>query len=472
MPQVPQVIEIDYKPRNWANKFHNSSKRFFSLIIHRRGGKTTALLNHFQRAATDDEWEINRIKSLVPSITSDEIKTLLTDRFYGLVFPTYAQAKLVAWEAFKKIASPIPKIKINESELSIKYPNGGKVRLFGSDNPDSLRGVALWGVGFDEYSQQSPNIFSEVLSKSLADHLGFAIFAGTIKGKNQLYRTNEIAKANPNEWDFIWQDVDETFKTEDDITVRFIRRALEDDRKLIEQGLMAQEEFDQEWYLSTEAAVKGAYFSNELVEARRTGRIGIVPYDQALPVHTVWDLGKGPNMAVGFYQRSFNQFRKIDYLEGLDSDGLPQVIAKVKTKPYVYGKHFAPHDIEATDLSTGKTRKETARALGIMFESVPKMAVADGIDAAKRGFSRLWINEATCRIWLDMVAQYHREWDENRGMFKETPYHDFSSHGADEWRYASICEHLMDNEFPVEQVYKAQETAREFTKQQAEQAGV
>lgn len=438
--------EIDYKPRKWADKLHSSFKRYFSLVIHRRGGKTTALINHLQRAATDDEWEAQRMRSLVPNISDTDLATVMRNRFYGLVLPTYTQAKLVAWEQFKYFASPIPGIKINESELTIRYPNGSRIRLFGADNPDALRGTAFWGLAFDEYSQQPPTIFSEVLSKSLADHLGFAIFSGTVKGKNQLFRTHKTAKANPEDWDHIWQDIDDTLKTEDDITVELLRRAIDDDRKLVAQGEITQEEFDQEWYLSTEAAIKGAYYAKEIAQARRDGRIGVVTHDPALQVYTVWDLGKGQNMAVGFYQRVFGQLRKIDYLEGEGNEGLPQVIARVRNKPYVYAGHFAPHDIEATDLSTGKTRIETARGLGINFQIIPRMSVDDGIDAGKRAFSHLWVNEATCGLWLDAITNYHREWDDKRGMFKEVPFHDWSSHGGDEWRYAAIVEERMDNE--------------------------
>ena len=91
-------------------------------------------------------------------------------------------------------AAPIPGCKINESELLIKYPRGHKLQLFGADDPDALRGPAFSGLSFDEYSQQPRNIFSEVLSKALADHLGYAIFLGTIKGKDHLYQTHAAAK--------------------------------------------------------------------------------------------------------------------------------------------------------------------------------------------------------------------------------------------------------------------------------------
>lgn len=447
-------VQIPYKPREWAKPFHETFKRYIALVLHRRAGKTTALVNHAQRSAMDVVREKERIQYLAPNLTKAELDSLFSQkRIYGVVLPTYRQAKYVAWDMLKYFSSPIPGTIPNESELLMNYPNGAKVGLFGADNPDALRGIPFWGLAFDEFSQQPANIFSEVLSKSLADHLGYAIFSGTIKGKNQLFRTYEAAKNNPNEWFSLWQDIDESLKKEKGATIKLLEIALGDDRKLIQQGLMTQEEFDQEWYLSPEAAIKGAYYAKEIAEARKNKRIGIVPYDTALRVHDVWDLGKGPKMAVGLFQNFGGQIHLIDFIQGEDSDGIPQMIAKLQRLPYVFGKHFAPHDIRSTDLSTGKTRQQLAESLNWKFEIVPELSVDDGIQQAKLFFSRLWIDEQNCSYFLDAIGNYHQEWEENRGMFKETPYHDWSSHAADVLRYASLVKDKMTNESDFAPLY-------------------
>lgn len=444
-------VKIPYKRRKWSVGFHDSSRRFLALVLHRRAGKTTAIINHQQRAATDDAWEARRMKTLMPSLTEEDLKKLLHDRLYGIVYPTYKQAKLVAWEMLKYYAREIPGIKPNESELSIRYPNNCKLQLFGAENPDALRGTAFWGLAFDEYGQQPSNIFSEVLSKSLADHLGFAIFAGTIQGKNQLYMTHKIAADNPRDYFALWQDIDVSLRTEEDVTTRLLRIALEDDRRLVQQGLMTQEEFDQEWYLSPTGAVRGAVYAKEIAQLRKDNRVFVFPIDARFPVHTVWDLGKGAKMAVGFYQRNWDRVMKVDYLEGDNNDGLPQVIKKMLEKPYVFGKHFAPHDVNAVDLSTGKTRIETARVLGVKFETVPDIGVLNGINAAKLFFSRLYVHEKNCDRFLELISQYRREWDDKKGAYRDEPIHDFTSHAADEFRYAAIVEDQMVNELEQQQ---------------------
>jgi phage terminase large subunit len=460
---------IPYKPRNWAQPFHDSFRRWAAIVLHRRAGKTTATLNHHQRAALDDAWEVERLRTLEPKFTPAEIDELLQHRQYGHILPLLGQAKSVAWEPLKRIAAVVPGAKPNESELSIKYPRQEKfpnkvqiglvgpltpdsqsttVRLFGADNPDGFRGLPFSGVSYDEYSQHPPNIHGEVVSKALADHLGYGVFEGTIKGKNQLFRTYQAAKDDP-EWFALWQDVDKTLATEEGGTITAIRRAMQDDLKQIASGLMLQSEYDQEWFLSPSAAIKGAYYGKLLEQAIKEKRVGRVPYDPAMRVHDVWDLGKGPRMSVGMFQRFGRTVQMIDYHQGTESDGIPQVIAELQKKPYVWGKHFAPHDVRATDLGTGKTRLETARKLNWPFQVVREISVDDGINAGRLLFPRLWIDENKCQQFLDAIGEYKQEWDEKKGMFRDVPYHNWASHPADMYRYAAVVEDQMTNE-PVE----------------------
>lgn len=462
-------VEIPYRPRRWARPFHESFLRWAAIVLHRRAGKTTATLNHHQRAAIDDAWESDRLRFLEPKFTKAEVEELLQHRQYGHILPMLGQAKSVAWEPLKRIASVVPHAKTNESELSIKYPrtppkakiavpitgplnpdaNSTTVRLFGADNPDGFRGLPFSGVAYDEYSQQPPNIHGEVVSKALADHLGYGIFEGTIKGKNQLYRTYEAAKLDPS-WFALWQDVDTTLATEEGGTIVAIRRAMQDDLSQIASGLMLQSEYDQEWYLSPSAAIKGAYYGKLIEAAIKEGRIGKVRYDPALLVHDVWDLGKGPRMSVGMFQRFGRSVQMIDYLQGTENDGIPQLVAKLKEKPYIWGKHFAPHDVRATELGTGKTRLETAAALGWRFHVVQDIGVDNGIKAGQLLFPRLWADETNCQQFLDAIGQYRQEWDEKKGMFRDAPLHDWTSHPADMFRYAAVVEDKMNNEVAPE----------------------
>ena len=439
MPATAEPLEvvIPYCPRNWAAPFHASFRRWAVLILHRRAGKTTGILNHHQRAALDDQWESARIRFLLPSITSKELSALLARRVYWHVMPSYHQAKMTgAWDLLQEIARGVPGAKPNQSEMLMTYPNGNKIQLIGADKPDSLRGPGLSGLSLDEYSQIPANAFSEVLSKALADHVGYCIFSGTIKGTDQLYDTYQAA-ANDPDWFRLWQNVDVSLETETGATITALHRAMDDDRKLVLKGLMSQAEFDQEWYLSPEAAIKGAFWGDQMKLAREQGRIGVVPYDPGLPVDTDWDLGIDA-MAIWFTQSlKSGQIRVIDYYEDVGG-GMIEAIQACKDKPYVFGQHWAPHDIEQREISSALTRKQIAHSHGIKFQVTPKVGVSDGITAAGVLLSRCWFNEATTAHGLDCLRQYRRTYQARLDQFTSTPVHDWASHGADSFRGMAV----------------------------------
>lgn len=201
---------------------------------------------------------------------------------------------------------------------------------------------------------------------------------------------------------------------------------------------------------------EGSYYGEEIGRMERDGRIGIVPHDKALKVHTVWDLGIGANLVVGFFQRTREgQLRMIDYWQGKGSDGMPEAINAVLRKSYIYGYHFGPHDLEATDIGSGKTRIETARKLGISFRTVPDLSIEDGINAAQVVLSQLWVDKEKCgsddiknnvKSWVTSMKNYCHEWDGRRGMYKNEPLHNWASHGADMFRYTAIVADKMIND--------------------------
>lgn len=196
-----------------------------------------------------------------------------------------------------------------------------------------------------------------------------------------------------------------------------------------------------------EVIVEGSYYGEEIGRMEREGRIGIVPHDKALKVHTVWDLGIGSNLAIGFYQRTREgQLKMIDYFQGAGSDGIPEASVVIARKPYIYGYHFGPHDLEATEVSTGKSRRESAKKLGINFRMVPDIGVEDGINAAQVTLSQLWVDKERCKDWIIAMKNYCREWDDKRGSYKDVPFHNWASHGADMFRYAAVISDKMLND--------------------------
>ena len=127
----------------------------------------------------------------------------------------------------------------------------------------------------------------------------------------------------------------------------------------------------------------------------------------------------------------------IDYYENRN-EGLPHYCHVLNSKGYLYGSHFAPHDIEVRELGSGKSRREVAWDLGLNFRVVPRLPIEDGIHAAKMLIPRCYFDRDACKIGLEALRQYHRAYNERTRSFRSTPVHDWSSHAADCFRYVAV----------------------------------
>lgn len=342
---------------------------------------------------------------------------------YGYIAPTYAQGKAVAWDYLKAFTRPIPGVTAHESELRVGLPNGSQIRIYGADAPDSLRGLYFDGVVLDEYGMMAGKTFTEVIRPALSDRQGWAFFIGTPNGKNQFYDVCKEAKGG-GDWFFAEYKASET-------------KILPDAELKSAQKSMTPDEYAQEYECSFEASVKGAIFAEELRRARAGKRIGRVPYDRALLVDTFWDLGVGDSTAIWFVQATGLEIRLIDYYEA-SGVGLDHYASIIKQRGYSYGRHVAPHDIEVKEFGSGRTRKEIAAGLGIHFEVAPKLGLEDGINAARLLFDRCYFDEANTQKGLDCLMNYRRDWNARIDEFKPAPVHDWSSHGADAFRYMAV----------------------------------
>jgi hypothetical protein len=104
----------------------------------------------------------------------------------------------------------------------------------------------------------------------------------------------------------------------------------------------------------------------------------------------------------------------------------------------VYAQHFAPHDIAVRELTTGLSRLETARTMGINFQVAPNIPVDDGINAVRLMLSNAWFHKDKTDIGVRALRSYRKEFDEKRNMYKDKPLHDWSSHFSDAMRYAAL----------------------------------
>ena len=345
---------------------------------------------------------------------------------FAYIAPFYAQAKDVAWAYFKQFTAPIPGVEVHESELRIDLPNGARLRLYGADNYDRMRGVYFDGAVLDEYGDMDPRAWAEVIRPILSDRRGWATFIGTPKGRNHFYEIWQAAKENPSEWFTLMLRASETGLLPPD--------ELEDARKV-----MTPEQYEQEYECSFEAAILGAYYGREMQRLEAEGRIRSVPYDPSLPVYTGWDLGLDDATAIWFVQVAGAEVRVIDYLE-TNNEALSSIARSLlNERPYMYGEHYLPHDAEIRELMTAKSRKDTLESLGVRPVRVaPRQNVEEGINAVRNLLPRCVFDEKKCARGIEALRNYQREWDDKLKTFRKTPRHDWASHGADAFRYLAI----------------------------------
>ena len=183
--------------------------------------------------------------------------------------------------------------------------------------------------------------------------------------------------------------------------------------------------------------MQGAYYATQYQAALEGGRIMNVPYQKDVPVDTWWDLGVSDATAIWFSQTVGREFHLIDYLEE-SGEGLPYYLKLLQEKPYVYGQHNAPHDIKVRDFGSGLSRIEVARKLGLNFTMVPNVSIQDGINASRVIFNQCYFDATKCADGLRALRNYHKSYDNKRKVFANHPDHDWSSNGADAFRYFSL----------------------------------
>jgi phage terminase large subunit len=353
----------------------------------------------------------------------------------AIIAPLRTQVKGIHWDALVALAGLIPGSVANVTELKVTVPGGGFVQLFGSDLPDSLRGMAWDDVFFDEAAYIAESVFSLIIRAAVSATQGRVVFVSTPHGRNWFY--NLFQQATAEGWGRLHvRCTDLAVLPAGELAS--IRAALND------------EEWAQEMLCKWDAVQVGAIFVKELAVMEAERRIGLYPHDPAWPVVTAMDIGVRDATALVWAQPIQGALRLIDYEEhsGL---GLPDyvrlIVEKGRAQGFTYAQHIAPFDLGTVEFGSGISRLETARSLGMEFDLAPKLSLAEGLDALRRAFPRFYIHRGPCERLLESLSAYHRVWRQDLKMFSDAPQHDWSSHGVDCLRYLVVGLTELGNPF-------------------------
>jgi hypothetical protein len=399
-------VRIPYAPRSEQKRLHEESRRWRVTICHRRFGKTVYAINRLIKDCLTCEERAPRFAYVAPFLT---------------------QAKAIAWDYLKFYSQPIPGIKIHESELRVEYPNGGRIRLFGSDKPHALRGLYLDGVVLDEYAQIHPALFPEVLRPALADRAGWAEFMGTPQGRNHFYEIAEHAK-QADDWAHNVFRASET-------------KILSQEELKAARAMMSEDAYMQEFECSFAAAAQGSYYHKLIEQLREDGKIAGVPVEPAKEVNTFWDLGRNDTTAIWFHQQVGKEHRFVDYYEN-SGEGLEHYARVLREKAaergFLYGEHYLPHDVEVTDLSTpdNRSRRQILEDCGVSpIKVVPRITdVNEGIERVRQKLPTCWFDAEHCDQGIKALENYRKDYDDKNQTYRNRPLHDWASNGADAFR--------------------------------------
>lgn len=243
-------ISTGYVPHKWQRHIHLHQRRFSLVVFHRRGGKTVAAVN---------------------SLIDDALRSKVKMPRMGYVAPYRSQAKSIAWDYLKHYTHMIPGVRHNESELSVEFGhNGARIRLFGADNPDALRGMYFDRVVLDEVADMRPEVWGEIIRPAVADRKGWVLFIGTPKGIN-LFHELYTKHVDDPEWYVETFPIEKTLGDIPWLTAEEVEASRRD---------MSEAQYRQEWQCDWSASCDNTLITIDMVAGAFRKKLHASQYDR------------------------------------------------------------------------------------------------------------------------------------------------------------------------------------------------
>ncbi|MCY3975141.1 MAG: hypothetical protein OXF02_06345 [Simkaniaceae bacterium] len=372
---------------------------------------------------------------------------------YVFVYKNFQSGRRILWDGItkegKKFVDYFPKelvIKKNATQLKVtmRTRDGRESQFFivGADTFNtSLIGTSAKMLVFSEFATHDPSAYYYSLP-IIAETEGTIIIISTPRGHNHLYRTYEMALKS-DEW------------AVEHLTVEDTKHIAEKELAYLKEET-APDLFRQEYYCDFNCGIVGAYYATLVEQMKEEKRFTDMPWDRERPVYTSWDIARNEQNSIVFWQKEGKWINVIDSFEDKQK-GLEYYAKVINHKPFTYGRHFLPHDIRVKEWGDDITRLEKAeKLLEAPCEVVPRSNIQDGIEKVRSIFPRLRISKHCVQL-VRALENYRQEYDEQKGVYKNNPRHDWSSHYADAVRYMAISAEGATSERTIEEKRKAYE---------------
>ena len=411
-------------------KLREYQKPLWKALIHDR----LNVCANWHRRAGKDELLLNALA----------VKGLQRQASYAYMFPEISHARRAMWQAInphtgrRRIMEAFPPEIMdgepNETEMRIKLANGSSVMFFGSDQYDRLVGASLAGIVSSEHALSHPSAYA-FFSPMLRENGGFFAAISTPRGRNHFKTLYDFADGSPG-WFAQTLSARQTGAMSDE-------EMAEAKAEYVALYGMDQGEalFEQEYMVSFNAAILGAFYAREMLAVRQEGRIDETLMAEPGQVHRAWDIGVRDDTTIWWWQVVGAQIFILDCYSasGVGVDHYAQVIEeRSREHGWADGIDFVPHDAKVKEWGTGKTRVETMQGLGLHPQLVPMAGLLDGINATRQTIPKC-VFHPRCDVGINALEQYRREFNEETKVFRQNPLHDWTSHYADSFRYMAMA---------------------------------
>ncbi len=368
---------------------------------------------------------------------------------YWHMLPLNNQGRKAIWESVnpltghRRIDENFPELlrtDTRETDMFIRFKSGSTYQVIGSDSYKNLLGSPPVGVVYSEFGLTNPMAWGEV-SPILEQNGGWAMFIGVPAGDNHFKRIFDFARSELGQKDGWYAELIDAYHS----PVFTLEQLEREKRNLIatfgeDQGLAL---FSQNYECQWGTVVIGSYFGKQMKQLWSDRHITRVPWRPDLEVETFWDLGVDDSTSIWFMQQVGKQYLFIDYYEATGY-AMGHYAKVLKEKPYVYGNHWMPHDVEQRHMSQeseiARSVREVAEALGVKpVITVRRPRNMDDIiyvhiPAIRNILPSCWFDEIKCAQGIACLENYAAEYDEEKKVQSNRPLHNWCSHGVDSFR--------------------------------------
>ncbi|NCB00837.1 MAG: hypothetical protein EOM67_01550 [Spirochaetia bacterium] len=424
LPEKKKLV-LEIERRKQFDFLYNNSSPYKSLVAHRNAGKTWAAIDWLMLHLLEGRQG-----------GSGMFLTKSLKQAKGTVDPA-----MIRWKAgLGKLLSYngtdlVYKIRLSRHDVREFF-------LFSYDNPEAKRGFHPDYIVCDEVADMSKAMLNQIimpmLGAAMQARIGRFLAIGTPKGPNLFY-----------ELFLRGDDPDPAWKDWSSFSLKASESGLIDRETLnMIRQTMSNAEYAQEMECDFNANVLvGSVFGEFMDKFTMKNISDSYGYDPTIPVYTAWDFGHAHFTSIWFFQIKNDQITFIDFLED-NQRGLSYYANEVLCKPYIYKKHFVPHDAEHQNIRAEQTIRQQLAAQGLKgLETLPRASVASGIETARMTLKAARFSKQNCEEGLVHLKAYRYKYDSNFGVDRQKPFKDEHEDAADAFRYACVAiQSLKKNE--------------------------